>query len=115
MPSPSPVSLASLGISNEDLELPVGDIKVDLDESAAVLLVLRESVRHLRPAAKSQLLHDLGIPAEPDAKTDLSALSAVAVSDALFSAFLAESVLVALEDALPPAAPAAADEPPPAA
>lgn len=110
MQTPTPVSLSSLGISNDDLAFPVGELRINTDDSTAVLMVLRHAVGHLRPAAKSQLLHELGLPAVPGTHADLSLVSPEKAGAALFSAFLSEAVLVALESSQPLAdvAPAAA-------
>lgn len=97
MQTPTPVSLSSLGISDDDLACPVGELRINTDDSTAVLLVLRHAIRHLRPAAKSQLLQELELPAVPGTVADLSAVSIAKAGSALFSAFLSEAVLVALE------------------
>lgn len=98
MQASTPVSLSSLGISNDDLAFPVGELRINTDDPTAVLMVLREAIRHLRPAAKSQLLHELGLPAVPGTIADLAAVPPAKAGAALFAAFLSEAVLVAFEN-----------------
>lgn len=98
------VRVADLGISDEDLGEPVAELRIDVDNPTAVQMVLCHATQHLRPAAKSQLLAELGLPAVPGAVVDLGAISPDKTASALFSAFLAEAMLVALEPA--PLAPA---------
>jgi hypothetical protein len=93
MRTPVLVSLKSLGVSDADLAAPSVEVATRLDDQTTVLLVLREALLHLRPAAKAQLLTKLGLDAAPGALANLVDVTPARVANALFSAFLSEAVL----------------------